>query len=141
MEKTVPMDRLILADVGYGKTEVAVRAAFKAVQDGKQVALLAPTTLLAQQHLETFTERYTGFPVTVRGLSRFQSPADSEQTIEGLLDGSGDVVIGSHRLLTGSVRFQDLGLLIVDEVQRFGVDHKRTHKALRADLSVLAKSA
>src|SRR5690625_466782 len=133
MEKTVPMDRLILGDVGYGKTEVAVRAAFKAVQDGKQVALIAPTTLLAQQHLETFTERYTGFPVTVRGLSRFQSPADSERTIEGLRDGSVDVVIGTHRLLTGNVRFKDLGLLIIDEEQRFGVEHKETLKALRTD--------
>src|SRR5690625_4084450 len=141
MEKTVPMDRLILGDVGYGKTEVAVRAAFKAVQDGKQVALIAPTTLLAQQHLETFTERYTGFPVTVRGLSRFQSPADSERTIEGLRDGSVDVVIGTHRLLTGNVRFKDLGLLIIDEEQRFGVEHKETLKALRTDVDVLAMSA
>ena len=141
MEKTVPMDRLILGDVGYGKTEVAVRAAFKAVQDGKQVALIAPTTLLAQQHLETFTERYTGFPVTVRGLSRFQSPADSERTIEGLREGSVDVVIGTHRLLTGNVRFKDLGLLIIDEEQRFGVEHKETLKALRTDVDVLAMSA
>ena len=115
MEKSVPMDRLILGDVGYGKTEIAVRAAFKAVQDGKQVAVLAPTTLLAQQHLDTFAERYTGFPVTVRGLSRFQNPADSEATVEGLRDGSVDIVIGTHRLLTGNVRFKDLGLLIVDE--------------------------
>ncbi|MGY5763577.1 transcription-repair coupling factor [Brachybacterium sp. DNPG3] len=141
MEKPVPMDRLILGDVGYGKTEIAVRAAFKAVQDGKQVAVLAPTTLLAQQHLETFTERYTGFPVTVRGLSRFQSAADSEATVAGLLDGSVDVVIGTHRLLTGQVRFKDLGLLIVDEEQRFGVEHKETLKALRTDVDVLAMSA
>src|SRR5699024_8598079 len=114
MEKPVPMDRLILGDVGYGKTEIAVRAAFKAVQDGKQVAVLAPTTLLAQQHLDTFTERYTGFPVVVRGLSRFQNPADSAATVEGLADGTVDVVIGTHRLLTGNVRFKDLGLLIID---------------------------
>ena len=141
MEKTVPMDRLILGDVGYGKTEIAVRAAFKAVQDGKQVVLIAPTTLLAQQHLETFTERYTGFPVIVRGLSRFQSPSDSERTIEGLRDGSIDVVIGTHRLLTGNVRFKELGLLIIDEEQRFGVEHKETLKALRTDVDVLAMSA
>ncbi|MEE1619057.1 transcription-repair coupling factor [Brachybacterium sp. J153] len=141
MEKTVPMDRLILGDVGYGKTEIAVRAAFKAVQDGKQVAVLAPTTLLAQQHLDTFSERYTGFPVTVRGLSRFQSPADSQATIEGIADGTVDVVIGTHRLLTGTVRFKDLGLLIIDEEQRFGVEHKETLKALRTDVDVLAMSA
>ncbi|MDO5661836.1 MAG: transcription-repair coupling factor, partial [Brachybacterium sp.] len=141
MQKPVPMDRLICGDVGYGKTEIAVRAAFKAVQDGKQVAVLAPTTLLAQQHLETFTERFTGFPVTVRALSRFQSPADSERTIEGLRDGSVDVVIGTHRLLTGQVRFKDLGLIVVDEEQRFGVEHKETLKALRTDVDVLSMSA
>jgi transcription-repair coupling factor (superfamily II helicase) len=141
MEKAVPMDRLILGDVGYGKTEIAVRAAFKAVQDGKQVAVLAPTTLLAQQHLDTFSERYTGFPVTVRGLSRFQTPADSEATIEGLREGSVDIVIGTHRLLTGNVRFKDLGLLIIDEEQRFGVEHKETLKALRTDVDVLSMSA
>lgn len=135
------MDRLILGDVGYGKTEIAVRAAFKAVQDGKQVAVLAPTTLLAQQHLDTFAERYTGFPVTVRGLSRFQNPADSEATVEGLRDGSVDIVIGTHRLLTGNVRFKDLGLLIVDEEQRFGVEHKETLKALRTNVDVLSMSA
>ena len=141
MEKPVPMDRLILGDVGYGKTEIAVRAAFKAVQDGKQVAVLAPTTLLAQQHLDTFSERYTGFPVTVKGLSRFQSAADSEATVEGLREGSVDVVIGTHRLLTGNVRFKDLGLLIIDEEQRFGVEHKETLKALRTDVDVLSMSA
>ncbi|MGP9537402.1 transcription-repair coupling factor [Brachybacterium sp. AOP43-C2-M15] len=141
MEKAVPMDRLILGDVGYGKTEIAVRAAFKAVQDGKQVAVLAPTTLLAQQHLDTFSERYTGFPVTVRGLSRFQNPADSEATVEGLRDGTVDVVIGTHRLLTGTVRFKDLGLLIIDEEQRFGVEHKETLKALRTNVDVLSMSA
>ena len=141
MEKPVPMDRLILGDVGYGKTEIAVRAAFKAVQDGKQVAVLAPTTLLAQQHLDTFAERYTGFPVTVKGLSRFQAAADSEATIEGLRDGGVDIVIGTHRLLTGNVRFKDLGLLIIDEEQRFGVEHKETLKALRTDVDVLSMSA
>ena len=141
MEKPVPMDRLILGDVGYGKTEIAVRAAFKAMQDGKQVALLAPTTLLAQQHLDTFNERYTGFPVTVRGLSRFQNPADSKATVEGIADGSVDIVIGTHRLLTGNVRFKDLGLLIIDEEQRFGVEHKETLKALRTNVDVLSMSA
>ncbi|GAB2531500.1 transcription-repair coupling factor [Brachybacterium huguangmaarense] len=141
MEKPVPMDRLICGDVGYGKTEIAVRAAFKAVQDGKQVAVLAPTTLLSQQHLETFTERFTGFPVTVRALSRFQSAAESQQTIEGLRDGTVDVVIGTHRLLTGQVRFKDLGLIIVDEEQRFGVEHKETLKAMRTDVDVLSMSA
>lgn len=141
MEKAVPMDRLILGDVGYGKTEIAVRAAFKAVQDGKQVAVLAPTTLLAQQHLETFSERYAGFPVTVAGLSRFQSKEDSEKAIEGARDGSVDVLIGTHRLLTGQVRFKDLGLLIIDEEQRFGVEHKETLKALRTDVDVLSMSA
>jgi len=141
MEKAVPMDRLILGDVGYGKTEIAVRAAFKAVQDGKQVAVLAPTTLLAQQHLDTFSERYTGFPVTVKGLSRFQSAADSEATVEGLREGSVDIVIGTHRLLTGNVRFKDLGLLIIDEEQRFGVEHKETLKALRTNVDVLSMSA
>ena len=141
MEKAVPMDRLILGDVGYGKTEIAVRAAFKAVQDGKQVAVLAPTTLLAQQHLDTFSERYTGFPVTVKGLSRFQTPADSEATVEGLREGSVDIVIGTHRLLTGNVRFKDLGLLIIDEEQRFGVEHKETLKALRTNVDVLSMSA
>ncbi|MDN5899640.1 MAG: DEAD/DEAH box helicase, partial [Brachybacterium sp.] len=141
MEKSVPMDRLILGDVGYGKTEIAVRAAFKAVQDGKQVAVLAPTTLLAQPPLATFAARYTGFPITVRGLSRFQNPADSTATIEGLADGGVDVVIGTHRLLTGNVRFKDLGLLIIDEEQRFGVEHKETLKALRTNVDVLSMSA
>ncbi|GAA2521535.1 transcription-repair coupling factor [Rarobacter incanus] len=141
MEKSVPMDRLICGDVGYGKTEVAVRAAFKAVQDGKQVAVLVPTTLLAQQHLETFTERYAGFPVSVKGLSRFQSAKESQEVLDGLADGTVDVVIGTHRLLTGSVQFKQLGLVIVDEEQRFGVEHKETLKALRTNVDVLAMSA
>lgn len=141
MEKPIPMDRLICGDVGYGKTEIAVRAAFKAVQDGKQVAVLCPTTLLAQQHVDTFTERFAGFPVTVRGLSRFHSKAESTATIEGVKDGSVDVVIGTHRLVTGHVRFKDLGLIIVDEEQRFGVEHKETLKALRTNVDVLSMSA
>lgn len=141
MEKTVPMDRLICGDVGYGKTEIAVRAAFKAVQDGKQVAVLVPTTLLVQQHLDTFTERYAPYPVTVRALSRFQTAAESKEVADGLADGSVDVVIGTHRLLTGGVRFKDLGLVIIDEEQRFGVEHKETLKALRTNVDVLAMSA
>jgi transcription-repair coupling factor (superfamily II helicase) len=141
MEKPVPMDRLICGDVGYGKTEIAVRAAFKAVQDGKQVALLVPTTLLVQQHLETFAERYQNFPVVVRGLSRFISTAESAATVAGLADGSVDVVIGTHRLITGEVRFKDLGLIIVDEEQRFGVEHKEKLKQLRTNVDVLAMSA
>ncbi len=141
MEKSIPMDRLICGDVGYGKTEIAVRAAFKAVQDGKQVAVLVPTTLLVQQHLETFAERYAPFPVTVKALSRFQTDAEAKAVIAGLADGSVDVVIGTHRLLTGEVRFKDLGLVVVDEEQRFGVEHKETLKALRTNVDVLAMSA
>jgi transcription-repair coupling factor (superfamily II helicase) len=141
MEKSVPMDRLICGDVGYGKTEIAVRAAFKAVQDGKQVAVLVPTTLLVQQHLETFSERYSGFPVTVKALSRFQTKAESEAVVDGLRDGSIDIVIGTHRLITGEIRFKDLGLVVIDEEQRFGVEHKETLKALRTNVDVLAMSA
>ncbi|WP_309056679.1 DEAD/DEAH box helicase, partial [Streptomyces sp.] len=124
MEKTVPMDRLICGDVGYGKTEIAVRAAFKAVQDGKQVAVLVPTTLLVQQHFGTFSERYAQFPVKVRALSRFQTDTEAKATLEGLRDGSVDVVIGTHRLFSSDTKFKDLGLVIVDEEQRFGVEHK-----------------
>ncbi|GII99199.1 transcription-repair coupling factor [Sediminihabitans luteus] len=141
MEKTVPMDRLVCGDVGYGKTEIAIRAAFKAVQDGKQVAVLVPTTLLVQQHHDTFSERYAGFPVTVRSLSRFQSEKESKETIEDLRLGKVDVVIGTHRLITGSVKFKDLGLVIIDEEQRFGVEHKETLKQLRTNVDVLAMSA
>ncbi|MGC1207126.1 MAG: transcription-repair coupling factor [Ornithinimicrobium sp.] len=141
MEKSVPMDRLICGDVGYGKTEIAVRAAFKAVQDGKQVAVLVPTTLLVQQHFQTFSERYAQFPVVVKALSRFQSDADAKVTIAGLADGSVDVVIGTHRLLSATVRFKDLGLVVVDEEQRFGVEHKEQLKAMRTNVDVLAMSA
>ncbi|MGO1638934.1 MAG: transcription-repair coupling factor, partial [Ancrocorticia populi] len=141
MEKPVPMDRLISGDVGYGKTEIAVRAAFKAVQDSKQVAILVPTTLLVQQHLETFTERYQGFPVRLAALSRFQSDRESDETIAGLASGEVDVVIGTHRLLTGNVRFKDLGLVIIDEEQRFGVEHKETLKQLYPSVDVLSMSA
>lgn len=141
MEKSVPMDRLVCGDVGYGKTEIAIRAAFKAVQDGKQVAILVPTTLLVQQHFDTFSERYAGFPVNVAALSRFQTPKESEATVQGLKDGSVDVVIGTHRLITGSVKFKDLGLVIIDEEQRFGVEHKETLTQLRTNVDVLAMSA
>ncbi|MDQ0371961.1 transcription-repair coupling factor [Cellulomonas humilata] len=141
MEKPIPMDRLVCGDVGYGKTEIAVRAAFKAVQDGKQVAILVPTTLLVQQHLDTFSERYSAFPVTVKALSRFQSPKESKEVVAGLSDGTVDVVIGTHRLITGEVRFKDLGLVVIDEEQRFGVEHKETLKALRTNVDVLAMSA
>ncbi|MCY1651983.1 transcription-repair coupling factor [[Kitasatospora] papulosa] len=141
MEKSVPMDRLICGDVGYGKTEIAVRAAFKAVQDGKQVAVLVPTTLLVQQHFGTFTERYAQFPVNVRALSRFQSDTESKATLEGLKDGSVDLVIGTHRLFSSETKFKDLGLVIVDEEQRFGVEHKEQLKKLRANVDVLTMSA
>ncbi|PPK97233.1 transcription-repair coupling factor (superfamily II helicase) [Kineococcus xinjiangensis] len=141
MEKPTPMDRLICGDVGYGKTEIALRAAFKAVQDGKQVAVLVPTTLLVQQHHKTFAERYASFPVAVRALSRFTPPADARATLAGLADGSVDVVIGTHRLLSGEVRFKDLGLVVVDEEQRFGVEHKEALKKLRTNVDVLAMSA
>jgi transcription-repair coupling factor (superfamily II helicase) len=141
MERPIPMDRLVCGDVGYGKTEIAVRAAFKAVQDGKQVAILVPTTLLVQQHMQTFGDRYAPFPIVVKPLSRFVSDADARATLEGLADGSIDVVIGTHRLLTGQVRFKDLGLVVVDEEQRFGVEHKEALKTLRTAVDVLAMSA
>lgn len=141
MEKSIPMDRLICGDVGYGKTEIAVRAAFKAVQEGTQVAVLVPTTLLVQQHLSTFAERYASFPVKVASLSRFQTDKESEEVKLGIADGSVDVVIGTHRLLTSGVRFKDLGLVIVDEEQRFGVEHKEHLKALRTNVDVLTMSA
>ena len=141
MEASQPMDRLICGDVGYGKTEIAVRAAFKAVTEGKQVAVLVPTTLLVTQHAETFTERYAGFPVRVAQLSRFQSDAESARVLAGLADGTIDVVVGTHRLITGQIRFKDLGLVVIDEEQRFGVEHKETLKALRTDVDVLAMSA
>jgi transcription-repair coupling factor (superfamily II helicase) len=141
MEKPVPMDRVICGDVGYGKTEIAVRAAFKAVQDGKQVAVLVPTTLLADQHLETFRERMAGFPMVVKGLSRFTDGAESRAVIDGMADGSVDIVIGTHRLLQTGVRWKDLGLVVVDEEQRFGVEHKEHIKSLRTHVDVLTMSA
>lgn len=141
MEKPIPMDRVICGDVGYGKTEIAVRAAFKAVQDGKQVAVLVPTTLLADQHLQTFAQRMSGFPVTVKGLSRFTDAAESRTVIDGLADGSVDIVIGTHRLLQTGVRWKDLGLVVVDEEQRFGVEHKEHIKSMRTHVDVLTMSA
>jgi transcription-repair coupling factor (superfamily II helicase) len=141
MEHPVPMDRVISGDVGFGKTEIAVRAAFKAVQDGKQVAVLVPTTLLATQHLQTFSDRMRAFPVTVKGLSRFTDNAEAKQTIEGLAGGAVDIVVGTHRLLQTGVRWKDLGLVIVDEEQRFGVEHKEHITALRTHVDVLTLSA
>ena len=141
MERTVPMDRLICGDVGYGKTEIAVRAAFKAVQDGKQVAVLVPTTLLVQQHFNTFSERFGSFPVKLAALSRFSTEKESKAVLDGVAEGTVDVVIGTHRLLTPGVRFKDLGLVILDEEQRFGVEHKEHLKALRTNVDVLAMSA
>ncbi|MDP3894604.1 transcription-repair coupling factor, partial [Nocardioides sp.] len=141
MRRTVPMDRLVCGDVGYGKTEIAVRAAFKAIQDGKQVAVLVPTTLLVTQHFSTFAERMSGFPVTLKGLSRFQTDKEAREVIDGIADGSVDIVIGTHRLLNPDIRFKDLGLIIVDEEQRFGVEHKEQMKRLRTSVDVLAMSA
>jgi transcription-repair coupling factor (superfamily II helicase) len=141
MQQPTPMDRLICGDVGYGKTEIAVRAAFKAVTDGKQVAVLVPTTLLAQQHHTTFTERMAQFPVQIRQLSRFATAAEAADTMAKVADGSVDIVIGTHRLLQPTTRFARLGLVVVDEEQRFGVEHKEHLKTLRASVDVLTLSA
>ena len=141
MRSVVPMDRLVCGDVGYGKTEIAVRAAFKAVQDGKQVAVLVPTTLLVTQHMSTFSERMSGFPVVVKGLSRFQTDKEAKEVIAGLADGSVDIVVGTHRLLNPDIKMKDLGLIIVDEEQRFGVEHKEQMKRMRTSVDVLSMSA
>ncbi len=141
MESSTPMDRVIVGDVGYGKTEVAVRASFKAVQDGMQVAVLVPTTLLAQQHADTFRERMQGFPVDIRVLSRFSTGKEAKEILAGLADGSVDIVIGTHRLLQTGVHWKNLGLIVVDEEQRFGVEHKEHIKALKASVDVLTMSA
>ncbi len=141
MELPRPMDRLVCADVGFGKTEVAIRAVFKAVQSGKQAAVLVPTTLLASQHFATFADRFAGFPVKVAMLSRFVDDAESKETVSGLRDGSVDVVIGTHRLLSENVGFKDLGLLVVDEEQRFGVTHKEAIKTRSIGVDVLTLSA
>ena len=141
MENPSPMDRLVCGDVGFGKTEVAIRAAFKAVQDGYQVAVLVPTTLLAQQHFQTFSDRFAPYPVRVEVLSRFLTPGQAKRVVEGVARGEVDVVIGTHRLLSEDVRFPRLGLMVVDEEQRFGVSHKEAIKKLKADVDVLTLTA
>jgi len=141
MEKSRPMDRLLCGDVGYGKTEVAVRAAFKAAIEGKQVAILVPTTILAQQHYETFRERFSDYPFTIQVLSRFRSKKEQTETIKGIKAGTADIVIGTHRILSADVKFKDLGLLIVDEEQRFGVSHKEKLKRLKTNVDVLTLTA
>jgi transcription-repair coupling factor (superfamily II helicase) len=141
MQTARPMDRLLCGDVGYGKTEVALRAAFKAVQDGKQVAVLVPTTVLAQQHFETFQQRLAAFPVTVEMLSRFRSPREQTEILRKLLLGQVDIIIGTHRLISQDVEFKDLGLVIIDEEQRFGVTHKEHLKKLRTEVDVLTLTA
>ncbi|WP_054951051.1 transcription-repair coupling factor [Numidum massiliense] len=141
MESAVPMDRLVCGDVGYGKTEVAIRAAFKAVMDGKQTAVLVPTTILAQQHYETFRERFADFPINIQVLSRFRTRKEQRETIKGLKNGTVDIVIGTHRLLSKDVEFRDLGLLVVDEEQRFGVKHKEKIKKLRHNVDAMTLTA
>lgn len=141
METQHPMDRLLVGDVGYGKTEVALRAAFKAIEVGKQVAFLVPTTILAQQHYETMLDRFRDYPITVRVLSRFQTARQVKETLQGLKSGKVDVVVGTHRLLSKDVKFNDLGLLIIDEEQRFGVKHKERIKEMRSDVDVLTLTA
>ncbi|MDD5045356.1 MAG: transcription-repair coupling factor, partial [Candidatus Omnitrophica bacterium] len=141
MEKSKPMDRLVCGDVGYGKTEVAIRAAFKAVMDGKQVAVLVPTTVLAQQHFTTFSERLEAFPVKVEMLSRFRSDREQHEVINGLNNGTVDICIGTHRLIQKDIVFKNLGLLIIDEEQRFGVNHKEFLKKMRGEVDVLTLSA
>jgi transcription-repair coupling factor (superfamily II helicase) len=141
MERAKPMDRLLCGDVGYGKTEVAMRAAFKAIMDGKQVGILVPTTILAQQHFLTFRERFAGFPVNIKVISRFQTAKEQAAVIDGLLTGEVDLVIGTHRLISADIHFKNLGLLIVDEEQRFGVAHKEKLKELRKNVDVLTLTA
>ncbi|MDB6093565.1 MAG: transcription-repair coupling factor, partial [Verrucomicrobia bacterium] len=141
MERTRPMDRLICGDVGFGKTEVAIRAAFKAVQSGRQVAVLVPTTVLAQQHLNTFRERMAGYPVAVEMVSRFRTRAEASKILAATAEGQVDILIGTHRLLQADVKFRELGLVVIDEEQRFGVKHKERFKAMRATVDVLSMSA
>ncbi len=137
MESPFPMDRLVCGDVGYGKTEIAMRAAFKAVSAGKQAAILAPTTILVEQHFENFEERFKPFPVKIAMLSRFVSTRDQKRALEGLREGSVDLVIGTHRLLQKDVKFKNLGLLVVDEEQRFGVKDKERLKEIKTIVDVL----
>ena len=141
MMRSRPMDRLLCGDVGYGKTEVALRAAFKAVMDSKQVAVLVPTTILAQQHFNTFRERFIGYPIKIEMLSRFRSPKEQKETLLGLKEGRVDVIVGTHRILAEAVKFKDLGLLVIDEEQRFGVAHKEKLKTLKGNVDVLTLSA
>ena len=141
MENDKPMDRLLCGDVGYGKTEVALRAVFKAIMDGKQVAFLVPTTILAQQHYNTMIERFSDFPINIGMLSRFKTQAEQKKIIDELRLGNVDIVVGTHRLLSKDVKFKDLGLLIVDEEQRFGVKHKETLKKLKENVDVLTLTA
>ena len=141
MERPKPMDRLICGDVGFGKTEVGIRAAFKAVMDGKQVAVLVPTTVLAQQHYNTFRERMADYPIRLELLSRFRTRRAQEAVVQDLAAGSVDIVIGTHRLLQDDIAFKDLGLVVIDEEQRFGVMHKEKFKMLRRLVDVLTLSA
>src|SRR5713226_8259801 len=141
MQSPLPMDRLLCGDVGYGKTEIAMRAAFKAISDNKQVAILAPTTVLAFQHYETFRQRFAAFPVAIEMISRFRSPKQQKEILQKVEAGKIDVLIGTHRILSKDVKFSDLGLLIVDEEQRFGVRHKERLKQMRKQVDVLTMSA
>ncbi len=141
MESPKPMDRLLCGDVGYGKTEVAIRAAFKAVMDGKQVAFLVPTTILAQQHYNNFKQRFSDFPITVDVISRFRTLSEQKATIKSIKEGNVDILIGTHRILQKDIKFKDLGLLIIDEEQRFGVKHKEKMKNLKKNVDVLTLSA
>ena len=141
MERNIPMDRLVCGDVGFGKTEVAIRAAFKCVLDGKQVGILVPTTVLAQQHYDTFRERMADYPVKIELLSRFRTKSQQDRTLERLAKGNTDIVVGTHRLLSKDVNFRDLGLVIIDEEQRFGVAHKEKLKQLRRQVDVLTMTA
>src|SRR5207248_9507318 len=141
MQRPRPMDRLICGDVGYGKTELAVRAAFKAIDNGKQVAVLVPTTVLAEQHYRTFGQRLAEYPFNVAVLSRFRSPGEQKRIARRIGEGGVDIVIGTHRLVSADVRFKDLGLVIIDEEQRFGVEHKERLKRLRATVDVLTLTA
>src|SRR5438034_2998338 len=141
MERSQPMDRLICGDVGYGKTELAIRAAFKAIDNGKQVAVLVPTTVLAEQHFRTFSQRLAEYPFVVECISRFRTGGEQKSIIERLSGGGIDIIIGTHRLVSADVKFKDLGLVIIDEEQRFGVEHKERLKRLRQTVDVLTMTA